>query len=91
MKHTDIKTKTYPVAVSTETLVDNFIGSAAVDDYDAEYDKIVSLIENHLSGDFTWVADADEVIAPVDYDGDASAEIKEAADAAYEDYLKGEQ
>ena len=91
MKHTDIKTKTYPVQVSTETLVDNFIGSADVADYDAEYEKIVSLIENHLSGDFTWVADANEVIAPVDYDGDAAEEIKAAADAAYEDYIKEAQ
>lgn len=89
MKHTDIKAKTYPVAVSTEALVDNFIGSSAVDDYDAEYNKIVALIENHLSGDFTWVADANEVIAPVDYDGDAAEEIKAAADDAYDDYING--
>lgn len=88
MKHTDIKTKTYPVQVSADTLVDNFIGSATVDDYDAEYNRIVSLIEKHLSGDFTWVADANEVIAPADYDGDAAAEIKTAADEAYAEYLQ---
>lgn len=88
MKHTDIKTKTYPIPVSTETLVDNFIGSADVADYGAEYEKIVSLIEKHLPGDFTWVPDANEVIAPIDYDGDAAEEIKTAADEAYEDYIR---
>lgn len=88
MKHTDIKAKTYPVQVSTEALVDNFIGNASIDDYDTEYEKIVSLIEKHLPGDFTWVADANEIIAPVDYDGDAAEEIKTAADEAYEEYIR---